>query len=90
MKQAHVEPLTNLLIKSKQEDKSEKGFVKLKLCKDTTSATSELYEFKIYLFDNGEPDEFWLLQQNFNMNLVASKALTTSTKIQYLFTIVHR
>ena len=54
------------------------------------SQRSELYEFKMALFNNGEPEEFLLFIRNFNMNLEASGTLVASTKIQYLSTLVHR
>ena len=42
------------MIKSKHDDKSYNDFVKLKLRSDPTSEKSELYEFKMALFDNGD------------------------------------
>ena len=58
MTQVHVEPPPNPIIKDKRDDKSYKYFVKLKSCWDLTSATSDLYELKTGLFDNGDPKEF--------------------------------
>ena len=58
MMQAHLEILIIPLIKINHDDKSEKDFVKLKLRKDPTSATSDLYEFNMALFDNGDLEEF--------------------------------
>ena len=56
MTKVHVEPPPTLLIKSEHEDKSDKDFVKMKLLRDPTSAKSDLYLFKMALFDNGEPE----------------------------------
>ena len=53
-----------------------------------TSATSDLYGFKIALFDNGNPEEFLLFMKKINMNLAAPGALATGMKIQYLCTLV--
>ena len=50
-----MEPPLTPLIKSKPDVKSDKDFVKLKLRRDMTSRKSDLYEFKIALFENGEP-----------------------------------
>ena len=55
---------------------------------DPTSATSDLYDFKMYLFDNGDPEEFLLFMQNFNTTLAASETLMTGAKIQYFCNIV--
>ena len=38
----------------------DKYFVKIKLCRDLTSEKSDLYEFKMALFNNGKPEEFLL------------------------------
>ena len=75
MKKMHVGPPPIFLIKSKNNDKSDKYFVKLKLHKYPTSSSSYLYEFKVDLFDNGDPEEFLLFVWNFNMTLVASGTL---------------
>ena len=56
----HVEPPPITLKSNKNYKKSDKYFVKIKLCRDTMSQKSDLYEFKMALFDNGEPDEFLL------------------------------
>ena len=57
MMQVHVEPLSIPLIKGKYDCKSDKYFVKLKLRKYPTSSKLELYEFKMSLFDIGDPEE---------------------------------
>ena len=72
MTQVHVIPPPIPLIKEKNDDKSDKYFMKLKLCRDSTLSTSDLFEFKMTLFDNGDPEEFLLFVRNFNMTLTAS------------------
>ena len=84
-----MEPNPISLIKSKHGNKSEEDFVKPKLCRDTTSSSSDLYKFHTVLFDTGELEEFLLFMENFNMNFVVSWMLTTGKKIKYMFTIVH-
>ena len=51
-----MNPTSFTLIKSKNDTKVGKYFVKNKLCRDPTSEKSDLYEFKIALFDNGDPE----------------------------------
>ena len=46
------------------------------------SSTSDLYEFKMYLFDNGDAEEFLLLLRNFNMTIASSGALEMDAKVQ--------
>ena len=53
MTQPNVYPPLIPLVKENHDDKSGKYFVKIKLRRDPTSSTSDLYEFKISLFDNG-------------------------------------
>ena len=84
----HVEPPNTSLIKSNNNDKLDKDFVKLKLRKYPTSDKTDLYEFKMALFDNGKPEEFLLFVRNFNMNLAASAIMKTATKVQYICTLV--
>ena len=55
MTHPHAEPTPILLIKENHNGKSEKYFVKIKLHRYPTLSTSDLYEFRIYLSDNGEP-----------------------------------
>ena len=58
--QAHAEPPYINLIKVTCNGKPGKDFVKLKLRRDPTSIMSDLYEFRVSLFDNGEPEEFFV------------------------------
>ena len=76
----HMEPPPTPLIKSKHSDKSDKFFVKIILHRDPTSATSDLYELKMALLDNGNPEAFLLLVLNFNMTIDTSGMLYTATK----------
>ena len=57
---------------------------KIKLCRDPTSEKSDLYEFKVALFDNGEPQEFLFFVRNLQIMLEASGTLAANAKIQYL------
>ena len=84
----HLEPPTTPLIKIKHDDKPYKYFVKIKLCRDPTSYLSDLYDFKMALFENGDPEELLLFAQNFNRTLAESGTLTTGAKIQHLCTLV--
>ena len=53
---------TNTPDKIKHTDKSYKGFVKLKMRRYLTSEKSNLYEFKMALFDNGDTEELFFSQ----------------------------
>ena len=88
MTQPHVEPPPTPPIKSKHDDKPDKDFVKLKLRRDPASSSLDLYEFNMALFGNGNPEEFFLFVQNFNINIAMSRMLATGVKIQYLHTLV--
>ena len=59
MMQMHVEPPPIPLIKLNRDWKSQKDFLKPKLNRDPTASTSNLYEFKIIIFNNGDQEEFF-------------------------------
>ena len=54
-----VDPTPITLIKENHNGKSDKDFLKLKLRRYPTLSTSELYAFKMSLFENGKPEEFY-------------------------------
>ena len=56
MTQVHVELLAIPLIKGTYDGKSDNYFVKLKFRRYPTSSTSDLFGFRMALFDNGEPE----------------------------------
>ena len=49
--------------------KFEKYYLKIKLRRNITSETSDMYKLKMVFFDNGNPEEFLLFQQNCQMTL---------------------
>ena len=49
----------------------------------------DVYEFKMALFDNGNPEEFFLFIRNFQTNIKASGMLAAAKKIQYLLMLLH-
>ena len=57
----HIDPPLIPLIQETHDGKSDKCFVKLKLGMNTMLSASDLYEFKISLFDSCEPEEFFCL-----------------------------
>ena len=61
--------------------------MKIKLRSYPTPETSDLYEFRMALFDNVDPEEFLLFVCNFNITLEASGTLDTAVKVQYLRTL---
>ena len=88
MTQAHVEPPTIPLIKGICDGNPGKYFANLKLRRYPTSITSYLYEFRMYFFQNGDPEKFLLFVRNFNMTLAETWTPDTGEKIQYLLTLV--
>ena len=55
---------------------------------DPTLENSYLYEFKMAMFDNGEPEQFLLFIRNFNLTLQVSGIIVSGANIQYLCTLV--
>ena len=87
--QSHVEPPHIPLIKGIYDGKSDKDVAKIKCCRDPTSGMSDLYEFRMSVFDNGDPEEYLLLVHKFNMNIAVLRDLDMGTNMQYLCTLVH-
>ena len=88
MTKLHVEPPLKHRTKGKYDGKSDKDFVKMRLCRDTMESTSDLYDINMYLFDNVQPEEFLLFLRNFNMTLAASGTPETDVNVKYLHTLV--
>ena len=56
----HLDPPPLHLIKSNLDSKMERDDVKVKLCRNPTLEKLYMYEFKMFLFDNGKPEDFLL------------------------------
>ena len=84
----HLEPPPITLINSKNDEKSEKYCVKIKLRRDLTPKNSDPYEFKMTLFDKGDPKDLLLFISNFNINIEALGTILDGAKIQYLCTLL--
>ena len=80
--QVHVGPPLIPLIKSKNDNKLDRYYDKIKFRRDKTSENSYPYEFKMTLFDNGKPEEFLLLTKNLNTTLKASGTIIYGAKNQ--------
>ena len=59
MTQPHVEPPSIPLIQESHDGKLDKYYVELKLRRYPTLYTSDIYEFKMYFFDNVDLEEFY-------------------------------
>ena len=84
-----MEPPPTPLIKEKYNGNSDEDCFKLKLRRDHTYSSLDLYEFKMSLFDHYKPEECLLFIHSFNMNLAATGTLEMDTNIRYLCTLVH-
>ena len=84
--QINVETPTIPTIRGNIDKKLQKCYVKTKFCINTTSGTSEMYEFKIDLFDNGDTEEFLLFQRNYQITIESTGSITMGEKIQYVHT----
>ena len=76
-----MKPSTILLIKIKNDNKSKKYYVKIKLSRYPTLEESDMYEFKMALLDKEEMEEYLLFVQNFKMMLNASRTLAANLKL---------
>ena len=85
---AHVGRPTILLIREMSTGKPDGDDVKLNLCRDPTSSMLDLYNFRMSLFGHGDPEEFLLFVQNFQMILSDTGMLETKVKFCYICTLV--
>ena len=74
---SHVEPPTITLIKETSTGTSDGDYAKLNMHRDPTSSTSDIYEFRMSLFDQDDPEDFLLFVRNLQMTLAASETLET-------------
>ena len=74
---AHVDTPPVPFIKETSTSKSDVDYVKLNMRRDPTSSTSDIYEFRMSLFDQDDPEEFLLFVRNLQMTLAASETLET-------------
>ena len=56
--QVHVDSTPIPPIKRNNDDKLDEDFFKIKLSRDPKSEKLDLFEFKMELFDKGDPEEF--------------------------------
>ena len=85
----HVKPPPIPLIKSKNGEKSGRDCVKNKCIRYSTLAKSDLYEFKMTLFNNVNLEELLLFIRNLQTTLEASGTVAAGAKIRYLRTMIH-
>ena len=80
--QIHVDTPPIPLIKSDIDTNLEKDYVKIKLRRNTMLETYDMYDFKMALFDNFEPEEFLLFKRNYQMKLEVPGSITSGENIQ--------
>ena len=78
--QIHTDTIPIPLIKSKPDMKTDKDYVDIKLHINLTPKKSFIYKLIMTLFDNVDPEEFLLFQQNCNMTLDTSGTLRAGEK----------
>ena len=83
-----VEPPPIPLKKGKNDTKSYKYCVRIKLRRYSTPKRSDLYDFKMALFENDEPEIICCLYGTFQMTLKESRTLATGANIQYICVIL--
>ena len=85
---AHIELPPIPLVKEMSNSKSDGDYVKLNLRRYPKPSMSNLYEFRMSLFDHGKPEKFILFVTNFQTTLAATGTLQTEAKVQYFCTLV--
>ena len=86
--QIHMESTPIPLIKSKNDDKSDKDSEEINCISILLQKNSIFMKFKTPLFDKVDPEEFLLFVSNFQLTLKDSVALAASAKTKYLCTLL--
>ena len=87
--QVNVNPPPIYLIIWYIERKTEKYFIKIKLHRNYTSVMSDVYEYKMTLFENWEPEEFLQMIWNYETSIRSPGDTSETGKNQYLSTLLH-
>ena len=88
--QARIDPPPIPLPKATTGKKEETNIIKINMCRDPTSATSDNYELKVQTFENGKPEEFLQMMKDFNTVSDGTGTTPAQGKIQFLRKILRR
>ena len=77
----HFDPSTTPLIKIKLDLKTERDYVKTKFHRNHILEKSYMHEFKMALFEKGNPEELILFVPNFRKTLEASVTIASEANL---------
>ena len=81
---AHIEPQINTLIKVELGEERTINIIKFKMRRNPTSAISETYNINISMFEDGQPEEFLALLNNFSIAIDGTGTTSPSGRINYV------
>ena len=86
---ACIESLPIPLIKSEPEEGNLGSIININICWNPASATSETYKLSIYTFENGKPEEFLALVENFKTAIDGTGTRSVPVWVNYLRTMLY-
>ena len=86
--QAWIKPPPITLVKREPDEFNNYDIINIKMRRNPSDASSEMYELKIVTFDHKQPEELLQLVKNFKREVDETGTTTESEKINYLLTLL--
>ena len=86
--QARIEPLPNPPIKLELKYEHAIYTLKVKMKRKSIPSASETYNMNISMFNDGQPDEFLALLNNFKIEIDGTGTTSPPGRINYLLTML--
>ena len=86
--QSRIEHLTNPLVEVEIEEARAINIIKVKVWRNPTSDNLETYNINISTFEDGQPEEFLALLNNFRTVIYGTGTMSPSGRINYLRTML--
>ena len=86
--QARINPPPIPLKRAAPETVKECDIIKINIWWDPASATSETYEMKLAVLENGKPEEFLKIMDKFKTAIDVTGTASTVGEINYLRTLI--
>ena len=80
----YIEPLPIPLIKVELEEEHVSNIIKVKMWRNPTPDTSDTYNINMSTFEDGQPEEFLALLNNFRNAIYGTGTTSPSVQMNYL------
>ena len=86
--QARIKTPPTPLIKAKNRKTKETNIIKINMCQDPVSATSDHYKLKLQTFENGKPEELLQVMKDFKTGFDGTGTSSAQGGIKFLRTML--